>query len=431
MTNHYIRQGATGNNTGTDWTNAYTSLPSTLKRGDTYYIADGSYGSYTFDDPIDGTKIITIKKATISDHGTDVGWSDAYGDSQAIFASPFNISTSYVTFDGVVGYGSDYTSYGFRIATPTSCNSQNNTMFSFPAINVASISHVTVRHVALRNCNMENSGYDQRGFYSATTTSSPGATNMELSYSYVYGSSCNFLIRFWDGGIITHNFFDDNWSSSNFHGEQISPGGCKNIIFAYNTLRNSQTGGIGFHRLNYDTPSNNNWNVYNNIAYQTDSNNTISMGIFGNADTINEVTINSRFHHNTIANIINGGGYGSGIQFIDGNNTAYNNLFYNCLHPVVSTSGSHDYNTFYNCTGNIINETHIYQTTGNPFIDDTTANFHLNSETPNGLSLPAPYNIDYDGVMRGYDGTWDRGAFEYVSNGECPTPIVSFELNII
>ena len=35
--NHYIRAGATGLGLGTDWINAYTAIPATLIRGDTYY----------------------------------------------------------------------------------------------------------------------------------------------------------------------------------------------------------------------------------------------------------------------------------------------------------------------------------------------------------------------------------------------------------
>src|SRR6478672_8702003 len=71
---HYVRQGASGTGTGDDWTNAYPNLPGTLTRGDTYYVADGSYGNPVFDDPESGTLVITIKKATITDHGTDTGW---------------------------------------------------------------------------------------------------------------------------------------------------------------------------------------------------------------------------------------------------------------------------------------------------------------------------------------------------------------------
>ena len=62
--NHYILDGASGN--GSSWSNAWDSLPSTLVRGDTYYIADGSYGSYTFNDAQSGSTLIYIKKATVA-----------------------------------------------------------------------------------------------------------------------------------------------------------------------------------------------------------------------------------------------------------------------------------------------------------------------------------------------------------------------------
>lgn len=124
--NKYVRDGATGANNGSDWTNAYTSLPAILVRGDTYYIADGSYPSYTVDDAVSGTLYITIRKATNSDHGTDIGWNVLYGDGQAIFnygaqGSAITISTSYVDFDGVVGGGSDQSTYGFKLKFPLDC----------------------------------------------------------------------------------------------------------------------------------------------------------------------------------------------------------------------------------------------------------------------------------------------------------------------
>jgi len=98
---HHVRQDASGN--GNDWANAYGSLPSSLTRGDTYYIADGTYNSYDFDDT--GTQLITIKKATIADHGTNTGWQDSYGDGQAVFSSPLEFSTANWLFDGQVWHG--------------------------------------------------------------------------------------------------------------------------------------------------------------------------------------------------------------------------------------------------------------------------------------------------------------------------------------
>src|SRR3989338_2053300 len=122
----YIRDGATSSSC-TDWTNACDSLPGTLQRGATYYIADGSYGSYTFDDPVFGTQLITIKKATASDHGTNTGWSSSYGSGQAVFGGTIRISSSYITIDGQVGGGlGDWkgavTPLGFKINV-TSANS--------------------------------------------------------------------------------------------------------------------------------------------------------------------------------------------------------------------------------------------------------------------------------------------------------------------
>jgi hypothetical protein len=115
--NNYVRAGATGAGTGADWANAYSSLPDTLTRGDTYYIADGTYNGYWFDDPASGTTVITIKKATVMDHGTATGWSDAFGDGVATFTGSLTFSTPYFTVDGQVGGGPAgwKTGHGFRV----------------------------------------------------------------------------------------------------------------------------------------------------------------------------------------------------------------------------------------------------------------------------------------------------------------------------
>ena len=66
----YVRLGASGNGGGSDWTNAYAWLPSTLVRDDPYWVADGSYPGYNLDDPASGSLAITIRKGTIAAHGT-------------------------------------------------------------------------------------------------------------------------------------------------------------------------------------------------------------------------------------------------------------------------------------------------------------------------------------------------------------------------
>src|SRR5688572_24108169 len=122
MANKCVRSDAVGTGTGDDWTNAYTALPANLTRGDTYYIADGTYAAYTFDDANSGTTRIVVKKATESDHGPSTGWLSAYGDGQAVWGSIVFGGASantggYITFDGATGGGPDNweTGFGFLI----------------------------------------------------------------------------------------------------------------------------------------------------------------------------------------------------------------------------------------------------------------------------------------------------------------------------
>lgn len=79
----YVRADANGRNDGSDWQNACRSLPASLGRGNVYYVADGTYGDYVFDDSTSGSQVIEIRKATQSDHGTDVRWDPSYGDGVA------------------------------------------------------------------------------------------------------------------------------------------------------------------------------------------------------------------------------------------------------------------------------------------------------------------------------------------------------------
>ena len=55
---------------------------------------------------------------------------------------------------------------------------------------------------------------------------------------------------------------------------------------------------------------------------------------------------------------------------------------------------------------------------GSPFVDaggaPTEADFHLVAPTEPGATLPAPFDVDPEGVPRGADGVWDRGVFEHV-----------------
>jgi len=49
-----------------------------------------------------------------------------------------------------------------------------------------------------------------------------------------------------------------------------------------------------------------------------------------------------------------------------------------------------------------------------PFVPRDSLNFQLTRPTDPGVTLPAPFNTDMRGRVRGADGVWDRGALEFV-----------------
>src|SRR5690242_6729684 len=102
--NHFVRAGATGTGSGADWTNACADFSgscavSSLVRGDTYYVAAGTYASHTWNRAASGTSVITIKRATAADHGTDTGWSSTF-DAQVTWGYNQQFTTGFWVFDG-------------------------------------------------------------------------------------------------------------------------------------------------------------------------------------------------------------------------------------------------------------------------------------------------------------------------------------------
>jgi hypothetical protein len=152
---YYIRSDADAGGDGSDWDNAWQDLNDAgdLERGHTYWIADGDYDSYTFNDGKEGELYITIKKAVDQgDHGTEVGWVSTYGDGVAEFISDspetvWIFKRPYYILDGQTGGGpgSWKTGFGFRITTigfggPTK-------LIKF--VDGSNTNHVQIRHVEL------------------------------------------------------------------------------------------------------------------------------------------------------------------------------------------------------------------------------------------------------------------------------------------
>jgi hypothetical protein len=414
--NHYVRAGASGN--GSDWTNASGSLPASLTRGDVYYVAEGSYGGYTFSGSGSGT--ITIKKATPADHGTDTGWQDSYGDGVAAF-SPITFSGSNYVFDGQTGGGpGSWTSgFGFRISN-SGAGSGNDALVWIES----GASNITIAHTEMAATrNTKTAGIKGTG---------GGNSNIRLTHSYIHALfGVHFHMNGWSDSTIEYSHLSDNHSTAEWHSEGISYlGTVTNLVIRYNIWHKIE-GTAVFAGVN--SGQGQNWKIYGNVLSSTDC---PPLAIYTDGSNNNSMS-GLDFHNNVIADVHASQG---GIYIMQGsNNRVYNNIWFHNDVNTLAINATHDYNWFYDnirtdgCSpacdmnpGAVSAEAHAQAGTGNPFVnwdgvsDPAGANFHLKAATNPGLTLAAPFNIDMSGNVRGADGTWDRGAYEF--GGTPPTP---------
>ncbi len=118
---------------------------------------------------------------------------------------------------------------------------------------------------------------------------------------------------------------------------------------------------------------------------------------------------NTLVYGNTFTNcravaMINGHGVGGACGT---GNVAYNNLFYN--------NKNYDGGTLTGLSVSCVTapSSNNITVTSSPFVNAAALDFHLTAATPAGMTLPAPFDLDLDGVPRSSDGVWDIGAYEF------------------
>jgi hypothetical protein len=414
--NYYVRADATGANNGSDWTNAYKVLPSKLNRGDTYYVADGSYAARTFADPVSGTTPITIKKATAADHGTSTGWSNAYGDGQAVFGN-FTFQTSNYVIDGQTRNESnwfDAASYGFSVGS-----SSSQQQISIKNYGKAP-NNITIKYAYVPGWSAALPSSTQRIYAIDIDDYDGGSVSTGLVFSRMFVSKSNnvWFLRTTNGAVVEYSATDGTMNNSANHGEIVNlyySG--NNAVIRYNKFRNAYTDAGGGGTALVAITQANGLQFYGNVAWNFNSSDA-AVGFNGYSSS------NNRIYNNTF---INGVGYNSGMRFGSGtNNTVYNNLFVNC--KTVAIEGSHDYNAF--SDGNNRGEANAQlNVPSSIFVNYSGNDFRLGSDTAAGKAMTSPFNLDMLGATRGEDGRFSRGAYEFVAAPASVSPPTNLQVN--
>jgi Right handed beta helix region len=381
----FVRSGATGASTGTDWLNAWPSFGairwSNVTEGDTIYVAGGRYSYFTTGKSGTASAPITIERVRTTDAPAvrAAGWNPAY-DSQVIQSVPKGQAGIYIN----QGIGSFLTVDG-RIDAGWQINISDNS--SGVEIDQAAATNVTLRHIRVNGPGVITETGDVRGF--DLTPTSGRMSNLTVSHCEVLnGCDAAMYLTLADNALIEHCSFhgQDSKNPAQFHTNVIYCGLITNSTFRGNRLYDIQVEGLFF-----NDPGNKNIRIYGNLFYQGSVPKNTGRAIQFTRSGNSEILV----YNNTIVDLplgvqLGAPGTYSGCQF-------RNNLLYRCS-GTIGSGWLYDHNWV--------------GSSPDPFVNSAAFDYRLTSHSPainTGVNLGVPYNINIAGVSRGL--AWDIGAY--------------------
>jgi len=424
---HTVSPTGSGAKTGADWNNAYAGLPSTLVRGDIYYLADGSYGSYTFNTATSGTTTVEVRKAQSYDNCTSTGWNTAtMGSSQAVFATApeaFKISDSYFILNGNgqqkgAGCGGTPTTPSSEPSTPSDCGirvdnsscSSSGTGACNYAIHAGGASNITLEYVEVAG---NGNNISENALIGDTIT------NLTANHVFGRNAGCDFIQWVGANQVIEHSYWwMTNTSSSDtchpqYESFDSTTGNDTEFANVYRDINGSAV--ISF--TNPGSGVHNGLYLYDNVFWQTSGGAYTTTGLDdGIIGVLQGSLTNMMFVQNTLINLAGNatGWYGASSGQ---SGTIQNNIIYNSgkfsLGNGTWTEGYNSYLGTTPCAGSGTSDV-CSSSASNPFTGWTTGIFTLasdNADWNNRVSLAAPYTTD----AAGNAFTTDRGAYQFVN----------------
>jgi hypothetical protein len=336
--NCYVRANATGDNSGSSWSNACTGFtgacnPSQMTRGVNYWVAAGSYGAQDFSAPVNGTTPITIMGAitTAGGHGPANDWNDSYA-GQATFIGTNQLSTGYWIINGQAVPGCIYPEGNGDGGDPCyTMHFWNKTSQQGTAINIAA-NNITLMYLDIEgtgqgfpnNSTSDKCNSDDCGVWTdnALTGSS---NNLYVGYSYVHHTG-NTQFQMNNTPAPSNHLYEYNWVSYNHtgqngHHDEAYSLYASQVVIRYNVFQDISGSGI-ITTAGAGQPALSNWDVYGNIffwdATYANFNGQFGLATLDNAilDFLGEkMSGHITFENNTIAGIYNSVADGSGTAF--------------------------------------------------------------------------------------------------------------------
>jgi hypothetical protein len=419
--NFYVRKGATGSNNGSSWTDAWNELNqigfSSVACGDTVWIAGGTYNTVlTVSKTCTSSNPLTINRVRSTDAApiAAAGWDSSFDSQVVILNGSIDIpQASYVSINGRVGSVAS-NNYGISVRCTTTSGCMAVSGAESGNLSNISLSYIEMYGppcVTAGNC---GGSAEEDGLNLAP--SSNKVTNLLVDHNWIHRWAESIRTCNWNGATIQYTDIDTEAQTPNEHEDVIFSYDISNLTFRYNRVHTSPNDGIFF------DGNETNSQFYGNVYYHAGG----ALFTFFSGFTHNVYMYNNVFENDGTY-----GDYQPAWLYFQGQMTGEiaNNVWLNvnqngacpiCNHNAYSLgapsgqSGSFSFSP----GAQFVNES-----ASNPSVAD----FHLtaagaSSFANKGKTLAAPFNVDPDGNVRGADGGWDIGAYEYQGTGGGPMP---------
>jgi hypothetical protein len=414
--NWYVRVngGAYGAEDGTDWTNAYDGFTdiawASVACGDTIWVAGGTYSTdlNLAKNCTEGSQLYIRRARTDASESTSAaGWDVAF-DSLIYMEQHFIIITNNVNWVTISGRSTaspaDFGEYGWQISHPDLNGSVNGAVEFGNHANASS--NITIEYLDLQGA-YSTSYTIARGRGVDDTNSTATSTGHHYSHMRIQGFETAFYFDRTNSPIIEYVEVSDIFGNS----PTVHPNlglfvSSDDGILRYSKVHDTGASGTGFV---FPDGLDSNWYLYGNLFYNNSGGSNTVLSI--DSGPIDLHILNNTFYVNALNLFI----HGPGAACAAGSESKNNIIF--------GSGGSVACGT----TSNNI----TIASSPDPFVNAAGENFHIVSTTGGSyprdagtaLTTDGLINYDLDHTQRGADGTWDVGAYEFVSSGTT-TPVV-------